>query len=130
MAPTFLQALANPEKYAEWVPIERCTVAGVIDEEKVWKFMRLLMKGQTFRPLIGVKNPFGDNIAVADGHHRFTAFKRVGHDRVLMAVVIDPIWYPIASTGINQLTSSWQKKARRRLREWKCWLTGEEDWGA
>lgn len=129
MAPTFLQALASPEKYAEWVPIERCFAAGVFDDAKVWKFMRLLMRGQTFRPLVGVADPFSDRIAVADGHHRFTAFKRIGHDKVLMAVAVDPAWYLIVSTGINQLTMGWQKKTRRQFRKLKCWMLGREDWG-
>jgi uncharacterized protein (DUF1015 family) len=129
MAPSFLQALASPEKYAEWVPIERCTVAGVIDEDKVFKFVKLLMRGKTFKPLVGVLNPFGSNIAIADGHHRFEAFKRIGHDKVLMAVSVDPAWYPIVAFGVNQLTLGWQKKARRQFRKMKCWMLGREDWG-
>jgi uncharacterized protein (DUF1015 family) len=129
MAPTFLQALANPEKYAEWVPIEKCTAAGVIDEEKVFRFVKLLMQGKTFKPLVGVASPIEDKIAIGDGHHRFTAYKRIGHDKVLVAVAIDPVWYPIVAFGINQLTPGWQRKARRQLRRLKCWLSGKEDWG-
>ena len=130
MYPTFLTVLSNPEKYAEWVPIEKCTVAGVIDEEKVFKFVKLLMRGKEFKPLVGVINPFGDDIAVADGHHRFHAYRRIGHDKVLMAVSHDPLWFPIVSRGLNQLTPAWQVKARRQLRKLKCWLFRREDWGA
>jgi len=130
MEPTFLEALADPEKYATWVPIEKCFAAGVIDEGKVFKFMKLMMKGQTFRPLVGIRHPFEDRIAVADGHHRFTAFQRIGHDKVLMALSHDPFWYPIVSSGLNQLTPGWQEKVRKPFRKLKCWMLGREDWGA
>jgi len=129
MALPLWAALADPAKYAEWVPIEKVFAAGTIDETKVQKFVILLMKGKTFKPLVGVVSPIGDKIAVADGHHRFHAFQRIGHSQVLMAVSNDYAWYPIVALGINQLTSSWHTRVRRPLKKLRYKLFGGEDWG-
>lgn len=124
-------AFINPKKYAVWVDIDRCFAEGPINEAKVWKILREYWAGKDFDPIVGVAEPFGDRIAIADGHHRFHAYKQAGLKKILVAVSNDFLYYPIVAKGINQLHPTWQTVIRKKLRSLKYKLTGneKEDWG-
>ena len=130
MALPLWAALADPERFATTVPIEKVFAAGVVNEKKVWKIITAYWKGKTFKALVGVSHPFEDKIAVADGHHRFHAFKRIGLKEVRIAVSDDFTLYPLIARGVNQLGEGWQNRVRGKLRSLKFKLMGkeEEDW--
>jgi hypothetical protein len=127
MALPLWAALADPDRYAEMVPVSKIFAAGAINEKKVWKIITAYWKGKTFKALVGVSHPHEDKIAVADGHHRFHAYVRIGLKEVPMAVSDDFVLYPIIARGLNQLHPAWQNKVRGKLRSLKFRCLGKED---
>ena len=111
-----LTALAYPDRFAVLVPIERCFAAGTINEAKVWAIIRAWSNDQTFRPLVGVKHPFKERIAIADGHHRFHAYSRLGLTEIPVAVSDEYVYYPGVAAGLNQFGPRWQNRFRPKLR--------------
>lgn len=68
-----IRAYTNPEKYKEYIPIEKIVVDEKVVDEGVTRYEKIIESGEELKPIIVIKHPKEDYYAVLDGHHRFWA---------------------------------------------------------
>jgi hypothetical protein len=73
-----IRAYTNPEKYKEYIPIEKIVVDEKVVDEGVARYENMIESGEELNPIIVIKHPKEDYYAVLDGHHRFWAM--IGQD--------------------------------------------------
>ena len=108
----------------------RVDFAAQLNEAKVEKIMQELQAGKRFKALVAVAHPFRNRKAIADGHHRYEALKRLGVTKTRVALSDDYLYYPGVRFGWNQVNKRFQDKVRPKLKrvEMKMKRKKDEDW--
>ena len=81
--------LLNPEKYAEWINIEKIVADEKIYHKGVKRYRKMIESGKDPGTIVIVKHPEKNLYAVLNGHHRYWAQKEMGIKEIKCAVVYD-----------------------------------------
>ena len=73
-----IRAYSKPEKYKEFIPLEKIVVDEKVVDEGVARYEEMIESGEELKPIIVIKHPKEDFYAVLNGHHRFWAMSRKG----------------------------------------------------
>ena len=118
-----IRAYTNPEKYKEYIPIEKIVVDEKVVDEGVARYEKIIESGEELKPIIIIKHPKEDIYAVLNGHHRFWAM--VAQDITVAPCVVINVYtnlqFKMTQKGYFQPSPLFTKYVRiplKRLQEY------------